>query len=64
MLRLRRVWTEPDRTRILWFDSMDAVREFAGDDYEEAYVPANPRKVLAHFDVRSKHDEVRESIWR
>ncbi|MEJ2184433.1 MAG: antibiotic biosynthesis monooxygenase [Gemmatimonadota bacterium] len=49
---------------VMWFDSMDAVREFAGDDYEQAYVPANPRKVLAHFDARAHHYEVRESIGR
>lgn len=45
---------------IMWFDSWTAVRAFAGDDYEHAYVPASARAVLARFDERSQHYEVRE----
>ena len=45
---------------IMWFDSLDAVRTFAGDDYEAAVVPPAARKVLARFDARSAHYEVRE----
>ena len=40
------------------FDSIDAVRAFAGDDYEAAYVPASVREVLTRFDGRSAHYEV------
>jgi len=43
----------------MWFDSMDAVRDFAGEDYEQAVVPINARKVLAHYDKKSQHYEVR-----
>jgi hypothetical protein len=43
------------------FDSWAAVREFAGqDDLEEAYVPDSARRVLAHFDARSQHYELRQ----
>ena len=42
---------------ILWFDSMDAVREFAGEDYETAVVPEKARRLLARFDARSQHYE-------
>lgn len=45
---------------IMWFDSWDAVKRFAGEDYETAYVPAKAREVLARFDIRSAHYEVRE----
>lgn len=45
---------------VMWFDSLDAVREFAGDDYEKAVVPPAARKLLARFDDRSQHYEVRE----
>lgn len=38
---------------------VDAVRAFAGDDYEHAVVPAAARKLLARFDERSAHYEVR-----
>ena len=44
------------------FDSWEAVRQFAGEDYERAYVPPKAREVLAHFDGRSQHYEIRENI--
>ena len=45
---------------IMWFDSLDAVRAFAGADYEAAVVPPAARAVLARYDARSVHYEVRE----
>lgn len=45
---------------IMWFDSLDSVREFAGPDYEVAVVPDAARKLLQRFDARSAHYEVRE----
>ena len=41
------------------FDSLDAVRAFAGEDYEVAVVPPEARELLAHFDERSAHYELR-----
>jgi heme-degrading monooxygenase HmoA len=43
---------------IMVFDSLDAVREFAGEDYEQAVVPEKARAVLSHFDERSQHYEI------
>jgi antibiotic biosynthesis monooxygenase (ABM) superfamily enzyme len=40
---------------IMWFDSLEAVRIFAGEDYEAAVVPPKARALLAHFDARSQH---------
>ncbi len=40
---------------IMWFDSLDAVRAFAGEDYEVAVVPAKARQLLSRFDSRSAH---------
>jgi heme-degrading monooxygenase HmoA len=40
---------------ILWFESLDAVREFAGEDYEAAVVPEKARRLLARFDARPAH---------
>jgi hypothetical protein len=37
------------------FDSMEAVRRFAGDDVESAVVPEKARALLASFDRRSVH---------
>jgi heme-degrading monooxygenase HmoA len=45
---------------IMWFDSLDAIRGFAGDDYERAVVPPSARKLLLRFDERSAHYNVRE----
>ena len=41
------------------FDSMEAVKAFAGADYEQAFVPEAARKVLKRFDERVKHYEVK-----
>jgi heme-degrading monooxygenase HmoA len=47
---------------VMWFDSLDAVRIFAGQDYEAAVVPPSARKMLKRFDERSQHYEVREAL--
>ena len=44
------------------FDSLDAVRTFAGEDYEACVVPAAARRVLARFDERSQHYELRAEL--
>jgi hypothetical protein len=44
----------------MWFDSLDDVRAFAGDDHEVAVVPPAARALLARFDPRSTHYLVRE----
>jgi heme-degrading monooxygenase HmoA len=46
---------------LMWFDSIDAVRAFAGGDYEVAVVPAAARALLERFDARSSHYEVRQA---
>ena len=50
---------EVEFVTIMWFDSIDAIRDFAGEDYEVAVVPPKARKLLARFDQRSQHYEVR-----
>jgi heme-degrading monooxygenase HmoA len=45
---------------IMWFDSWQAVKQFAGRDYEQAVVPPKARAVLSRFDQRSLHYELRE----
>lgn len=51
---------EVEFVTIMRFDSLDAVRSFAGEDYEAAVVPPKARALLAHFDARSQHYEIRE----
>lgn len=43
---------------ILWFDSLEGVREFAGQDYERAVVPDEARALLSRFDECSQHYDV------
>lgn len=43
---------------IMWFDSLDAIRAFAGEEYEQAVVPPKARALLSHFDERSQHYRV------
>lgn len=45
---------------IMWFSSLDAIKAFAGADYETAVVPPAARAVLSRFDVKSQHYEVME----
>jgi hypothetical protein len=44
---------------IMWFDSLEAVRIFAGDDYEQAVVLPQAQALLSRYDKRSQHYEVR-----
>jgi heme-degrading monooxygenase HmoA len=51
----RELADEVEFITMLWFESLDAVRAFVGEDYEVAYVPPKARQVLARFDARSQH---------
>ncbi len=56
----REIGSEVEFVTLMLFDDLDAVREFAGADHEAAVVPPKARAVLARFDARSQHYEVRE----
>jgi antibiotic biosynthesis monooxygenase (ABM) superfamily enzyme len=59
----RNLVQEVEFVTIMWFDSIEAIRAFAGEDYEIAVVPAKARALLSRFDARSQHYEVKASIW-
>ncbi|WP_437282107.1 antibiotic biosynthesis monooxygenase family protein [Sorangium sp. So ce375] len=52
---------EVEFVTIMSFDSIEAVKAFAGEDVEAAYVPAKARQILARFDARAQHYELREA---
>ncbi|HUN87279.1 MAG TPA: hypothetical protein VMU28_00715 [Terriglobales bacterium] len=55
---LRRISKEEvEFVTLTYFDDLNAVRTFAGEDYEVAVVPPKARKLLSHFDQRSAHYE-------
>ena len=47
---------------ILQFDSLDSVKEFAGDNYEIAYIPENAKQVLLRYDKTAQHYEYRNEL--
>ncbi len=60
LLRRRQVSAaEVEFVTMMTFDSWEAVRAFAGDDPELAYVPESARRILARFDERSAHYDLR-----
>jgi heme-degrading monooxygenase HmoA len=58
----RSLEAEVEFVTIMWFDSIDAVRAFAGEDYEVAVVPPKARELLSRFDGRSQHYEIRAGV--
>lgn len=47
---------------IMIFDSIDPIKEFAGEDYEQAVVPPQAQLLLSRFDARSQHYEIRHEL--
>jgi heme-degrading monooxygenase HmoA len=58
----RSLATEVEFVTMMWFDSIEAIRVFAGDDYEAAVVPPQARALLSRFDERSQHYEIRADL--
>ena len=55
---LRRTLSEETEfVSLTLFDDLDAIRSFAGPDYETAVVAGEARKVLIRFDERACHYE-------
>ena len=53
---------EVEFVTIMWFESIEAVRSFAGEDYETAVVPPKARELLSRFDAQSQHYEVKAEL--
>ena len=58
----RTLQDEVEFVTVMWFDTIDAIRKFAGEDYEVAVVPPKARELLNRFDSRSQHYEVRAEM--
>ena len=58
----RQLSDEVEFITIMKFESLGAVKQFAGEDYEKSYVPDKAKKVLSRHDDRSQHYEIKESI--
>ena len=58
----RSLEAEVEFVTVMWFDSLEAVRAFAGEDYEVSVVPPKARRLLSRFDERSQHYEVKAEM--
>jgi hypothetical protein len=58
----RNLGKEVEFVTVMWFDSIDAVRAFPGEDYEVAVVPPKARALLSRFDARSQLYEVKTEM--
>lgn len=54
--------SEVEFVTIISFHNIEAVRQFAGQDCEAAVVPQKARALLARFDQRSLHYELRAEL--
>lgn len=47
---------------VLQFESLDAVKTFAGEQYEMAYIPENAKRVLSRYDDKAQHFKLKEEL--
>jgi hypothetical protein len=43
---------------LMWFDDLDSIRAFVGEDFAVSHVPPAAQTVLARYDRRASHYEV------
>lgn len=43
---------------LMWFDSLEAIKAFIGEDYAVSHVPPAAQAVLSRFDQQAAHYEV------
>ncbi|MCL6741552.1 hypothetical protein LZ518_10445 [Sphingomonas sp. RB56-2] len=57
-LMRRDLGDEVEFQTLMWFDSLDAIKAFVGEEYSVSHVPAAARGVLKKFDSHAAHFEV------
>ena len=57
-LMRRDLGDEVEFQTLMWFDRLDSIRAFMGEDYSVSHVPTAARAVLSHFDERAAHFEI------
>lgn len=53
---------ETEFITISWFDTWDAIREFAGPDYEQAVILPKDRVFLSRYDSQVQHYDVKLAL--
>ena len=57
-LLVREAGDEAEFITLLRFDTLDAVKIFAGEDYEMPVIPPDAKKLLKRFSERSRHYKI------
>lgn len=57
-LMRRDLGDEVEFQTLMWFDSLDSIKAFVGEDYAVSHVPEAARAVLKRFDSHATHYEV------
>jgi antibiotic biosynthesis monooxygenase (ABM) superfamily enzyme len=57
-LMRRDLGDEVEFQTLMWFDSLDAIKAFMGEDYAVSHILPAARAVLKRFDERAAHFEV------
>jgi hypothetical protein len=57
-LMRRDLGDEVEFQTIMWFDHLQSIVDFVGEDYSVSHVPPAARAVLSRFDARAAHYEV------
>jgi antibiotic biosynthesis monooxygenase (ABM) superfamily enzyme len=57
-LMRRDIGDEVEFQTLMWFDRLDSIKAFMGEDYSVSHVPDAARAVLKRFDSHAAHFEV------
>ena len=50
--------TNVEFTTVFWFESLEAVKNFAGPNFEQAVVPEQVKALMLHYEETVNHHEV------
>jgi heme-degrading monooxygenase HmoA len=55
--------SEVEFVTMVWFESLQAVRGFAGESYETPVITDKAKALLAHYEERCDHYDLSDSRW-
>ena len=54
----REAGEEVEFTTIFWFESLEAIKSFAGPNFEQAVVPDQVKELMSHYEETVHHHDV------
>lgn len=58
----RNINDEVEFITIMWFDTLEAVKRFAGEEYKKCVVLPKAKELLKRYDLESQHYYVKEML--